>query len=257
METNNKGYKVELKNIYSGPLDLLLYLIKKDEVAIHEIAISRITEQYIQYLEILQCLDVNIASEFLVTAATLMQIKAKSLLPADDTDDDLEEDDPQFELIKQLLEYKKYKDLAAKLGEQGETTSKCFARPKINYNIDTDEEVELDISDLSVWDLFDKFSRLMKQTLTAQPSVIKDDDKPISKYMEELMLRFENTQQLFFHNLFVGITNKITMIGFFLALLELARVKRVKIEQDMIFDEIKISKNMNYEIETIVKYDEI
>ncbi len=245
MEINQNAYKVELSDIYSGPLDLLLYLIKKEEVAIHEVSISRITAQYIEYLEILKWLDVNIASEFLVTAATLMHIKAKSLLPIEEDDELDDEDDPQFELIKQLLEYKRYKDLSQKLGENGEDFSKRFPRPKINYDSNKDDDVELELNDISVWDLFEKFSNLMKETYAEEPRLIKDDDKPISKYMDELMIRFSNSQTLFFHTLFTGIKDKITMIGFFLALLELARVKRVKIEQDKTFDRIKISKNMD------------
>ena len=111
MNLNNNDYKVELTNIYSGPLDLLLYLVKKEEIAIHEIAISRITEQYLHYIEVLQLLDVNIASDFLLMAATLMHIKSHSLLPANEEMECEDEDDPRFELIKQLLEYKNTKIL--------------------------------------------------------------------------------------------------------------------------------------------------
>ncbi len=241
---NSNSYKVDLQNIYSGPMDLLLYQLKKDEVEIQKVSITRITAQYLQYLEILQFLDVNVASDFLVTAATLMYIKAQSLLPVEENDEIEDEDDPKFELIAQLLEYKRYKDLAIKLGEKGDEASKRYARPKIDFDRKDENEVELELEDMSVWDLFDKFSNLMKETFTSKYSVIKDDDKPISKYMEELMVKFENTQYLYFHNLFAGVKNKIAMIGFFLALLELARVKRVKIEQDAIFDRIKISKKI-------------
>ncbi|MGR3177960.1 MAG: segregation and condensation protein A [Candidatus Anammoxibacter sp.] len=245
MTTTSDSYKIELTNIYSGPLDLLLYLVKKDEIAIHEISIARVTEQYLQYIELLQILDVNIASEFLVMAATLMHVKSRSLLPpSEDVENEDDEDDPKFELIQQLLEYKKYKDLAVKLGEKEDEASKKFSRPKIDLFKNEKNDIALELGEVSVWDLLDKFSNLMKQTLLSEPSVIKDDDKPVSRYMDELMGKVGNSSSICFHDLFVDLRTKMAMIGFFLALLELVRMKKLKVYQESDFNEIKISKHL-------------
>jgi len=239
----NNNYKVELTNIYSGPLDLLLYLVKKEEIAIHEIAISRITEQYLHYIEVLQMLDVNIASDFLLMAATLMQIKSHALLPVNEDMECDDEDDPKFELIRQLLEYKRYKDLASQLDEKRKETAKKTPRPKVAIFIDQKEDdIILELNDLTVWDLVNKFSDMIKQTLLNEPTLIKDDNKPISAYMDDLMVKIDNVPFVYFHNLFEGMNNKVAAISFFLALLELIRLNRLKVQQDSTFDKIRISK---------------
>ena len=249
MKLNNNDYKVELTNIYSGPLDLLLYLVKKEEIAIHEIAISRITEQYLHYIEVLQMLDVNIASDFLLMAATLMHIKSHSLLPANEEMECDDEDDPKFELIRQLLEYKRYKDLASQLSEKRLETAKKAPRPKIDIPIDEkDDDLILELNDVTVWDLVNKFSDMIKQTLLNEPTLIKDDNKPISAYMDDLMVRIDDVPFVYFHNLFEGANNRTAAISFFLALLELIRLNRLKIQQETAFDNIRISK---YLTETI------
>lgn len=242
MEESSNDYRVELSDIYSGPLDLLLYLVKKDEIAIHEISISRITEQFIGYIELLQMLDVNIASEFLVMAATLMHIKSHSLLPAGEGMEDGGEDDPKFELIQQLLEYKRYKDLTAALKGRGEDAARRFSRPKIRLADDDVNDLTLELGDVTVWDLLEKFSNLMSQTLMNEPSVIRDDERPISEYMDELMAGFDNAPCIYFHSLFATLRDKMVMIGYFLALLELVRSKKVKVQQDAGFDRIRISR---------------
>ena len=244
MEITKDGYKVDLTDIYSGPLDLLLYLVKKDEITIHEISISKITEQYLEYIELLQMLDVNIAAEFLVMAATLMHIKSHSLLPTTETLEDDDENDPQFELIQQLLEYKKYKDLALALNDKRDEVSKKFARPKINFVNENEDDLTLDLGNVSIWDLLEKFSNLMKQTLLDEPSLIKDDDKPVSKYMDELIFKIQNTSNIYFHDLFNNAQSRMAMLGYFLALLELVRLKKLKVQQEATFDRIKISNNL-------------
>ncbi len=249
MEIINDSYKVELKDIFSGPLDLLLYLVKKEEIEIHEISISKIAEQYMHYIELLKMLDVNIAADFLVTAATLMHIKSHSLLPVTEGLEVDEEEDPRFELIKQLLEYKRYKDLALKLGEKGDEASKKYSRPKIDLTKMSADEPALDLNEVSVWDLFEKFSNLMKETLQEKHTFISDEDKPISEYMDDLLQKFGNETTTYFHSLFAGLKSKTTMIGLFLALLELVRQKKLKVEQDTRYEEIKITKRESVEVE--------
>ena len=120
-------YKVKLE-VFEGPLDLLLYLIKKEEVDIYDIPIAKITDQYLEYMELMQLLDLNIAGEFLVMAATLMHIKSKLLLPPDQTETAQEEEDPRAELVRRLLEYKKFKEAASELSHMESHQKHFFAR---------------------------------------------------------------------------------------------------------------------------------
>lgn len=236
-----QDYKVEL-NIYSGPLDLLLYLIKKNEVRIYDIPIARITEQYLQYIDLLRILNINITSEFLVIAATLMQIKSHSLLPIDK--DNEEEDDPKFELIKQLLEYKRFKEMAFVLEKKAEDAGKRFSRPKQYIEEGSDGPIELELSDINLWDLLEKFSNLIKQTLGDKPSLISDNDRPISEYMDELMNRVKDASRIYFNDLLTDLNDRIRIVGLFLAVLELVRLKKITVEQDINFDVIKIRRNL-------------
>ena len=145
-------YRVNL-DIYNGPLDLLLYLIRRDEVDIHDIPIAHITEQYLSYVGVLKTLDPNLAGEFLVMAATLMEIKTRTLLPTPTTEEGAEDGqalDPRAELVRQLLEYKAFKDAADDLSHRGELQAMRFARTAKPSELDTDE---LDIEDVQVLSL--------------------------------------------------------------------------------------------------------
>jgi len=169
-------YRVNL-DVYDGPLDLLLYLIRRDEVDIYDIPIAHITEQYLSYVELLKALDPNLAGEFLVMAATLMEVKTRTLLPTPSAEEGAEEGqalDPRAELVRQLLEYKAFKDAADDLAHQGELQQMRFARTAKPPELDADE---LDIEDVQVWDLLDAFNRLM-ESIGRQPrehQVIYDD----------------------------------------------------------------------------------
>ena len=122
-------------------------------------------------------------------------------------------------------------------------TAKKAPRPKIDIFIDEkDDDVILELNDVTVWDLVNKFSDMIKQTLLNEPTLIKDDNKPISAYMDDLMVKIDNVPFVYFHNLFEGVENKSAAISFFLALLELIRLNRLKVQQEAIFDKIRISK---------------
>ena len=160
------GYRVNLE-IFAGPLDLLLYLVRKEEVDIYDIPIAKITDQYINYIEMLKSLDIDLAGDFLVMAATLMQIKSAMLLPKAEPDEvDIEDlADPRAELIRQLLEYKKFKDAANLLEATADEHKERFARPDtIIERLKPDTEPEIDIEQVSVWDLLDAFDSIMKAT---------------------------------------------------------------------------------------------
>ena len=177
-------YKINL-DVFSGPLDLLLYLVRKEEVDIYDIPLAKITEEYIRYVDVIKMLDVDTAGEFLVMAATLMEIKSAMLLPADEVDALSQEEglDPRGELIRQLLEYKKFKDAANMLRLSAEDQENKFPRSdNIITSLKPDAEPELDLDELSVWDLLGAFDAIMKATGNMMDISHITDDTPIDLY---------------------------------------------------------------------------
>lgn len=227
-------YRVDL-DIFAGPLDLLLYLVRKDEVDIYDIEIARITDQYLGYVEILKNLDIDLAGDFLVMAATLMEIKSAMLLPKTDAEVDEQEDsgDPRSDLIKQLLEYKRFKDAANMLDASAENQSQKFGRPDVIIEkLEPHSEPEVDMDQVSIWDLLAAFDAVMKATGNlADYSNIKDDT-PIDLYQIEILDRLQCEGPMVFERLFEGRNNKMAMVGLFLALLELIREKLIWAEQE-------------------------
>lgn len=229
-------YRVKL-DAYSGPMDLLLFLIRREEVDICDIPISLITEQYVQYIELIQTLDPEAAGEFLVVAATLMEIKSRMLLPTPPSEEvDEEMIDPRLELVRQLLEYKKFKDAARHLEESANERAKRFARSPVMPPRDSDE-IELD--HLDIWSLFDAFNALLEQTgLREAVHKIGVDDTPIALHAEDILDSLERAGGSEpFEKIFSG-RDKPEMIGLFLALLELIRKRRIRASQDRSFDTI-------------------
>jgi segregation and condensation protein A len=229
-------YRVNL-DIFAGPMDLLLYLVRREEVDIYDIPIAEITDQYVHYIEMLQSLDIDLAGDFLVMASTLLQIKSAMLLPKAETDTavgDGDLADPRAELIRQLLEYKKFKDAANLLSAAADETNKRFARPgTIIEQLKPSDEPEVDIEQLSVWDLLEAFGSIFEATGGARFDVshIKDDT-PIDLYQIEILHRLQTEGAMSFERIFEGRTNRIVMIGLFLAILELIREKLVGAEQE-------------------------
>ena len=226
-------YRVNL-DVFSGPLDLLLYLVRKDEVDIYDIPLAEITDQYIRYIEILKSLDVDLAGDFLVMAATLMQIKSAMLLPKADPEQVGTEDfsDPRTELIRQLLEYKKFKDAANLLGGVAEEQQMRFPRPDtIIEHLYPNTEPQIDIEQVSIWDLLEAFDLIMKATGANLDIHRIHDDTPIDLYQIEILHRLQTEGPMSFERIFESRNNRIVMIGLFLALLELIRGKLVSSEQ--------------------------
>ncbi|MGB8226118.1 MAG: segregation/condensation protein A [Sedimentisphaerales bacterium] len=225
-------YRINL-DIFSGPLDLLLYLVRKEEVDIYDISISRITEEYIRYVEMIKMLDVELAGEFLVMAATLMEIKSAMLLPADELNALAEEqDDPRAELIRQLLEYKKFKDAANMLKISAESQEQKFPRSdNIIAGLKSDAEPELDIDQLSIWDILNAFDSIIKATGGMMDISHIADDTPIDLYQIEILHRLQTEGAMSFARIFQGRKNKLVMVGLFLAVLELVREKLITAEQ--------------------------
>ena len=226
-------YRINL-DIFSGPLDLLLYLVRREEVDIYDIPIARITEEYIHYVEVIKMLDVELAGEFLVMAATLMEIKSAMLLPADEFGALADETstDPRAELIRQLLEYKKFKDAANLLKISAENQEQKFPRSdNIIVGLKPDAEPELDIDQLSIWDLLGAFDSMMKATGGMMDISHISDDTPIDLYQIEILHRLQTEGAMSFARIFEDKKNKMVMIGLFLAILELVRERLVTAEQ--------------------------
>ncbi len=227
------AYRVNL-DVFAGPLDLLLFLIRKDEVDIYDIPIAKITEQYIRYIEMLKSLDIDLAGDFLVMAATLMQIKSAMLLPKAEPDSiDAEDfDDPRAELIYQLLEYKKFKDAANLLDACAQEQKQRLSRPGVIIDrLKDSNEPEVDLDQVSIWDLLGAFDTILQATGASFDISHIHDDTPIDLYQIEMLHRLQTEGAMPFGRIFEGRGNQLVMIGLFLALLELIRNGLVGVEQ--------------------------
>jgi segregation and condensation protein A len=226
--------------MYNGPLDLLLYLIKKAEVEITDIPIALIADQYLEYVEMMKEFNVDVAAEFLLMAATLLEIKSRTLLPREEVNLD-EIEDPRFELVTQLMEYRKFKALTDELRLYAEERQKKFARLAAERLAFEDEQAAAKpLEEVDLWDLVKAFSRMMKETLGAAPHHIVYDDVPVRDCMENLLNRLRAVAVLAFREIFSGMTDRLMIISFFLATLELIRLKKIRAEQPADFGDIQI-----------------
>ncbi|MDP6636282.1 MAG: segregation/condensation protein A [Phycisphaerae bacterium] len=241
-----KEYRVSLDN-YSGPMDLLLYLIRREEVDIHDIPLAKIIDQYIQYVELLHEVDPNAAGDFLVLAATLTEIKTRMLLPAPealDGDEDGAGIDPRADLIRQLLEYKEFKDASSDLRDMVDRQSQRFPRRPPRF--ENSDETQLDLEDVQVWDLFDSFSRVMESIGTrAEKHEVIYDDTPVELHAADILDRLQREGALSFAQIFEGRTVRSEVVGLFLAMLELMKQRQVFASQDANFKDIHIHLNPN------------
>jgi len=230
------SFRVDL-NVFRGPLDLLVYLVRKHEVEVVEVAIAAITEQFLGHLATLEHLDVNAAGDFLELASMLVEIKARELLPAaDEVEEPLE--DPRRDLVRQLLEYKKFKDAACILEERSRIWQERFPRladelPELSMADEPIREVEL-------WDLVSALGRIMREQPEARRASILYDETPIETYMARIRERLRSGGELALGDLFEPDMHKSSIVGLFLAILELVRHHSVHAEQQGLFGEILI-----------------
>jgi len=226
-------YRVNL-DIFAGPLDLLLYLVRKEEVDIYDIPIAHITDQYVRYIEMLKRFDTDLAGDFLVMAATLMEIKSAMLLPRPKPGQGGYEDitDPREQLVRQLLEYKKFKDAANLLADSAEARKEHFTRPdSVIAELKSDDQAEVDIDQLNIWALLEAFDAIMQATGHMADFDHIKDDTPIDLYQIEILHSLQTEGPMTLQNIFAGRTNRMVMAGLFLALLELIRLRLVWVEQ--------------------------
>jgi segregation and condensation protein A len=234
------SYKIKLP-VFEGPFDLLLYLIKKNEVDIYNIPIAEITHQYLEYLDFMKMLDLDIAGEFIEMVATLMLIKVRMLLPGDQGQADEEYQDPRSQLVAQLLEYKKFKDASLNFAAMETERRKYFSRGKISeLSTESSSETEDYLEDASLFDLLTAFKVAldnMPKVTVHEVSVIK---VTLEKQVEYIFNQFEDRSYSLFREICQPIKTKMEMIVTFMAVLDLIRLQFLAAKQSDIFGEIRL-----------------
>lgn len=238
----SNDYKVDL-GVFEGPLDLLLYLIHRDELDIYDIPIERITRQYIEYLDEMKKLDINVAGEFLVMAASLMLIKSRTLLPVErrNDDDEDEEEDPRLDLVRQLVEYKKFKDAAGTLMVREAEQSECYlAGGNVVIGDNVEDKNDLRLADISIVDLVKAFQEILKNRPVAPVNHLKPIVWSVPEKMELIVSSARREGALRFTTLFNEKTESGEIIVTFLAMLELIKQHKITAHQEDAFTEIVI-----------------
>ena len=228
------AYQVKLEN-FEGPLDLLLFLIKEHEVDIYDIPISMVTQQYLQYLELLKLLDLEVGSEYLLMAATLLRIKSKMLLPRRPEEDEDEAADPREELVQRLLEYRQFKEAAGVLNEHQDRSADVFYHPATeNWDEELNGVETLDTrlaGNLNLWDLLQAFKFTLDRVSDDFDRTVERETISIEERMDDILDNLKKRKNLFFSSLFQEELSRSFLIITFLALLELIRQNRVAFQQ--------------------------
>ena len=260
-------YQVQL-DVFSGPLDLLLYLVRKEEIEIYDLSLERLTAGFMEYLqENLARLDLDVAGDFVATAANLIYLKSRRLLPPEQRPgeggdaEEAEEEDPRWELIRQLLEYKKFKDAAGHLQEREGARLELFARPEAAAREDARATAEAlaaleggrNLGEVSVLDLIAAFQRVLKKLAARQAEAgvqtVLEETFTVADKIEELLtlIRADGVTSLRFEHLFARARSRTEIVATFLALLELVRLKRLRVAQSDPFEEIFIFRQTEFD----------
>ena len=232
-------YRIKLQ-AFEGPLDLLLFLIRKNEIDIYDIPIESVTRQYLDALRTMQQLDLDLAGEFFVMAATLMEIKSRLLLPrgqaAIDPNAAEDEMDPRWELVHQLLEYKKFKEAAIRLGEIAIEKQNLLARHVSALSGDPLDRPLKHADRIELWNVFNIVLRRLAEKLVV--GEIHDEQVTVADQMEMLLARLQTQRTFVFSQLFEKKVSLRTLIATFLAVLELTRLRKLRLQQDETFSDI-------------------
>jgi len=240
-EQTELPYQVRIEN-FEGPLDLLLHLIKKNEINIYDIPVAMIAQQYLAYLEAMEELNLNVAGDFLVMAATLLQIKSKMLLPVDETvDDDEDGPDPREELVRRLLEYKAYKEAARQLDDQEKVWREIFWREQA-LSVEEEVEEDLPLDNVSLFDLVDALKDVLERNPASRLLEIVPDNLTVRERMNLILETLEGKDSVSFAALFEGSSHRMVVVVTFLALLELMRLRVVRVFQAQTFGPILVSR---------------
>lgn len=236
-------YKVRLE-VFEGPLDLLLFLIKRDEVDIYDVSIERITQQYLEYMEAFQVLNIELAGEFIVMAANLLYIKSRMLLPKDQqmAEEDAEEEDPRWELIRQLIEYKKFKEAASQLRSREALREQLF--PRLPAAVEAAVEENLLVEEVGIFDLINAFQKVLKRLDAKKEDLreIFEENFTVSEKIDYLLRVTESEVSMRFEECFAEAASRAEVVVTFLAMLELIRLKQLRVRQDNQFGEIWIER---------------
>jgi segregation and condensation protein A len=232
---------------FEGPLDLLLYLIRRNEVDIYDIPIEHVTSQYIEILDSMENLDLEIAGEFFVMAATLMYIKSRMLLPQKDqgSNQDIEDDDidPRWELVQQLLEYKKFKEASSEIEALILNSNDLIARIGPKDALQAVERPLKPVERVDLWNTFNQVLRRLAERITT--GEINAEQITVADRMEFILLRFKQKPNFLFSELFEATTTITTIVATFLAVLELTRLGEILIKQDRAFSDIRCERGTN------------
>lgn len=236
-------YRIKLP-VFEGPLDLLLFLIRKNELDIYDIPIESVTRQYLTVLRSMQQLDLEVAGEFFVMAATLMEIKSRMLLPRgqaaiDPNAEDADAMDPRWELVHQLLQYKKFKEAAGKLDDLAQFQHDLLPRHVPSQFVGEQDRPLRNADRIEIWNAFNLVLRRLAEKLVV--GEIKDEQVTVSDKMEELLVRIRTEKTFIFTQLFTGPITVRVLVATFLAVLELTRLKKLRIRQDEAFTDIVCS----------------
>ena len=226
--------------LFEGPLDLLLFLIKREKIDIHDIPIAPITRQYMEYLELMRELNLDVAGEFMVMAATLIHIKSKMLVPVEPTEVQGEEEpvDPREELVRRLLEFQRYKEAAGVLHQQAQIRAAQWTRP--DTVLPSFDDAGEEMLEAGLYDLVAAFKELLDRRKALLAHEVEAEGPPVEQRMEELLGMIREGESLEFLELFASLETKAAMITTFLALLELVRLKRVRVYQRGMFGPIRV-----------------
>lgn len=229
-------FKVELE-VFSGPLDLLLYLVKKHEVDVTEVPIARIATEFVAHLDVLQEMAIDQVGEFVELASVLLEIKARALVPRpEETEEPVEL--VREDLVQRLLEYKQFRDAAAILEDRARQWELRFPRTSADPAVARGEPVPVTIADVHVWDLVGAMSRVLQKREKRRPRQIVHDDTPIEKHIDRIEALVNDKGRVAFSELFDDDMPRSRIVGIFLAVLELVRRGRLATRQDRLFDEI-------------------
>lgn len=243
-------YKIVLES-FEGPLDLLFHLIEKEKVDIYDIPIAKITDQYISYIKSMQEIDLDITSEFLVMAANLLEIKSKMLLPSKKDIEgeqlEIEDVDPREELVRRLLEYKKFKMAAEELKSKGDIRSKIYFKPKEELDDFVQQDDNFELDGLELKELIKVYNKVIVRCLEYEKKInvteIQRDEITIEESMANITTIIKDKKTIEFEELFEGTFTRSRIVVTFLSILELIKLKIIKVVQDKNFKEITIILN--------------
>ncbi len=237
-------YQVRIEN-FEGPLDLLLHLIKKSEINIYDIPIAMIAQQYLSYIEAMKDLNLTVAGEFLVMAATLLQIKSKMLLPVEEhAEDDEDGPDPREELVRRLLEYKTFKEAARQLDTQERMWREIYSRPAVSVEADPQSDDAM-LDNIGLFDLVDALQTILDRNPGKKLLEIIPDNLTIRDRMTVILEALEGQESIGFEALFETSCHRLIIIVTFLALLELIRLRTVRVYQAENFGPILLSRTFS------------